>query len=94
MELVKRKIGRPLKIGARKKRMVFSCNDEERKTIKQAARLNNMSISEYIRTRIYNDSIDCIDRRKSALSEMYGTDKDEYYDDFGYEDEPEDENCI
>lgn len=91
---VKKKRGRPLKFGARRKRVVFSCNDEEREIIGRAARLNNMSISEYIRTYIYNDSINCIDRRKEALSEMYGTGEDEYYDDFGYEDEPEDENYI
>lgn len=94
MEEDKRKRGRPAKSEARKKRMVFSCNDEEHEIIGRAARLNNMSISEYIRTYIYNDSINCIDRRKAALSEMYGISEDEYYDDFGYEDEPENENYI
>lgn len=94
MKEVKKKRGRPLKFGARRKRIVFSCNDEERETIERAARLNGLSLSEYIRTRVYNDSIDYIDKRKEALSDMYGSGEDNYEYDEYYEGEPEDENYI
>ncbi len=94
LEGIKKKRGRPMKEGARRKRVVFSCNDKEREIIERAARLNNLSLSEYIRTRIYNDSVDYIDKRKAALSDMYGSGEDGYEYDEYYEDEPEDENYI
>lgn len=94
MKEVKKKRGRPLKFGARKKRMVSSCNDNEYDTIKRAARLNNISVSEFIRTAVYEASTDLIDRRKAELSDIYGTGEDNYEYDEYYEDEPEDENYI
>ena len=90
----KKKRGRPKQEGARRKRIVFRCDDNELETIERAARLNGLSLSEYIRTRVYRDSIDYIDKRKETLSSIYGTGEDDYEYDEYYEEEPEDEEYI
>lgn len=94
MEEVKKKRGRPLKFGARKKRMVSSCNDNEYDTIKRAARLSNMTLSEFIRNAAYNASTDVIERRKAVLSDIYGSGEDDYEYDEYYEDESVDEEYM
>ena len=94
MKEVKKKRGRPSKLGAKRKRIVFRCDDNELETIERAARLNGLSLYEYIRTRVYNDSIGYIDKRKEALSSIYGSDEDNYEYDEYYEDESEDEEYI
>lgn len=94
MEEVKKKRGRPSKFGARRKRIVFRCDDNELETIERAARLNGLSLSEYIRTRVYNDSVDYIDRRKAELSDIYGSGETNYEYEECYEDEIEDEEYI
>lgn len=94
MEEVKKKRGRPLKFGAKRKRVVFRCDDNELETIERAARLNGLSLSEYIRTRMYSDSVNYIDSRKAELSDMYGAGGEDYEYDEYYEDESENEKYI
>lgn len=95
MKEIKKKRGRPLKDGARKKRIFSKCNDEEYSFIERAARINNMSVSEFIRISAYNASVDSINKREKALKDMYGggTD-DEYYDEYTYEEDMDDEEYI
>lgn len=94
MSEVRKKRGRPLKEGSRKKRMVSSCNDNEYETIKRAARLSNMTLSEFIRNAAYNASTDVIDKRKAILSSVYGSGEDSFEYDEYYEDESVDEEYV
>lgn len=94
MKDVKKKRGRPLKSGAKHKSVTFRCDDNELETIERAARLNGLSLSEYIRTRVYNDSVDYMDRRKAELSDIYGSGENNYEYEEYYDDESEDEEYI
>ena len=94
MKEVKRKRGRPAKLVARRKRIVFRCDDEELEIIERAARISGLSISEYIRSRIYGDSVECIDRRKEEISSLYGVkNTDDNYNEY-YEEVSEDEEYV
>lgn len=94
MKDVKKKRGRPARSGARRTRMMFRCNEDECRIIERAARISGLSLSEFIRTRIYNDSVEYIDRRNEELSNIYGSGEDNYEYDEYYEDELEDEEYI
>ena len=92
MEDNKKKRGRPFKFGARRKPIFSKCNDEEYSSIERAARLSGMSMSEFIRISTYKASIDSINKRHEALKELYGSDENDYTDDFGYEDDIDEED--
>lgn len=86
LEGIKKKRGRPLKEGARRKRIFSKCNDEEFSSIERAANISGMSVSEFIRISAYKASIDSINKRQKTLKELYGSADETYYDDeFDYE---------
>lgn len=86
MEETKKKRGRPLKTDARRKSIFSKCNDEEYSTIERAARLNGMTISEFIRISTYKASVDSISKRQETLKELYGSANDEYEEKYIEED--------
>lgn len=87
MKEVKKRRGRPLKFGARRKSIFSKCNDEEYSSIERAARLSGMTMSEFIRISTYKASIDSINKRQEELKALYGSDENDYTDDFDYEDD-------
>ena len=87
MELVKRKRGRPTKLGARRRGIFAKCNDDEYSIIVRAARLSGMTMSEFIRNNTYKASVDVINKRQEELKEMCGFVSDDYTNEYGYENE-------
>lgn len=92
MELIKRKRGRPAKIGARRRGIFAKCNDDEYSMIARAARLSGMTMSEFIRNNTYKASVDVINKRQEELKEMCGFVSDDYTDEYGNENEADDGN--
>lgn len=83
-----------MKSEARRKRVFSKCNDEEYSSIERAARINGMSVSEFIRNSTYKASIDIINKRQETLKELYSSSNNDYDDNFGYEEDMDEDEYV